>query len=86
MEDFYLHEEILMLDAGPIRRNRVRRDHFAEMSDSEFVALTRFSKDGVERLAARLADRLQSPTQRNNPLTPFDQVGYTAIKYNKGDI
>ena len=45
MEEFYLHEEILMLDGWPIRRNRVRRDHFAEMSDSEFVALTRCSKE-----------------------------------------
>ena len=75
MEDFYLHKEILMLDAAQNRRNRVRRDHFTDLSDFEFVALTRFSKEGVERLAARLAHRLQSPTQRNTPLTPFDQVG-----------
>ena len=26
MEDFYLRKEILLLDAGPIRRNRVRRE------------------------------------------------------------
>ena len=57
MEDFYLHEDILMLDAGPNRRNRVRRDHFTHLSDFKFVAHTRFSKDGVERLAARLAYR-----------------------------
>ena len=74
MDDIYLREEVLMIEPGPNRRMRERRDHFSDLSDPEFLALTRFSKDGVERLAARLAHRLQSPTQRNNPLTPFDQV------------
>ena len=74
MEDFYLHDEILMLPGDPQRRVRVRRDHFLEMSDGEFVALTRFTKEGVLTMAARLEGRLQSATARGNPLTPVDQV------------
>ena len=79
MEDFYLHEEMLMLPGegqvapGP-RRMRQRRDHFTDMSDREFKALTRFTKEGVERLAGRLEGRLQSATARNPPLTPLEQV------------
>ena len=73
MEELHLLEELDMLPDGG-RFDRVRRDLFETLSDKEFFALTRFTKDGVRRLTERLDARLRTQSNRGQPVPPVDQV------------
>ena len=74
MEELYLMEEVEMLANGEWRWRRVRRDLFETLSEKEFIALTRFTKDGVKRLAERLNAHLRTDNNRGHPVPPADQV------------
>ena len=74
MEEVYLLEEVIMLPDGQRRFRRTRRNLFDSLSEKEFVALTRFTKDGVLRLTERLGAHLTTDSNRGQPVNPADQV------------
>ena len=63
-----------MLPDGQRRFRRTRRNLFDSLSEKEFVALTRFTKDGVLRLTERLGAHLTTDSNRGQPVNPADQV------------
>ena len=75
MEEAFLYEEVLMApDEGERERYQPRRDLFEYDNDREFERRTRFTKDGVRRLAARLEPYLGHETNRGLPVSVIDQV------------
>ena len=72
MEDLYLTEEAEMVPVRQSRR-RVRRDIF-DLPDFDFYRTTRFTKDGVRDLTARLEHHLVHADGRGVPITPLHQV------------
>ena len=57
MEDYYLMEEVMMVPQRTARR-RMRNDFFL-LPDYDFYRTTRFTKDGVRDLTARLEPHLE---------------------------
>ena len=74
MEDVFLFEEVLMVPDGGERRYQPRRNLFEYDTDSQFERRTRFTKEGVQRLAARLEPYLDHETNRGLPVSVVDQV------------
>ena len=58
MEELQFIEELGMLAPAEERIPYVRRNLLEEMNDADFFAFTRFTKDGVRRLAGLLDARL----------------------------
>ena len=78
MEDFLLVEEIFMLpEIGERRRYQPRRNLFQYDTDRQFVRRTRFTKEAVQRLAARLEPYLAHENNRGLPVSAIDQVNVT---------
>ena len=72
MEDYYLMEEAMMV---PERTSRRRfRNNFFQLPNFDFYRTTRFTKDGVRDLTARLEPHLDHETGQGVPLTPLHQV------------
>ena len=74
MEDYYLMEEVMMVPQRTARR-RMRNDFFF-LPDYDFYRTTRFTKDGVRDLTARLEPHLEHENGRGMPITPLHQVGH----------
>ena len=73
MDDYYLMEEAIMVSQRTARR-RFRNDFF-KLPDSDFYRMTRFTKDSVRDLKARLEPHLMHANDRGMPITPLHQVG-----------
>ena len=72
MEDIYLMEEAIMV---PDRQNRRRtRTDLMNLPDFLFYQTTRFTKDGVRDLTARLEHHLEHENGRGVPIAPLHQV------------
>ena len=76
MEELHYVQEIMMLPEEEERVRRVRRNLFEELSEKEFVALTRFTKEGVRTLKERLDVHPRSENGRGQPVSPADQVQF----------
>ena len=72
MEDLYLMEEVMMIQER-VGRRRTRNDFF-ELPNFDFYRTTRFTKDGVRDLTARLEEHLVHQDARGCPVTPLHQV------------
>ncbi|KAK3886785.1 hypothetical protein Pcinc_009105 [Petrolisthes cinctipes] len=58
----------------PRRNFRARRDILEELSDAELLKRYRFDREGIMFITDLVRDELQSPTNRNVPITPEMKV------------
>lgn len=65
------------------RRRKITkpRINFENLTDPEFMEKFRFDKAGIESILIRIGGQLAYDSQRNNPLTPQQQLLFTLRWY-----
>ena len=81
MEEVFLFEEIMTIPEIRRRRYLPRRNLFGYDTDRDFVRRTRFTKEAVQRLVARLEPYLGHETNRGLPVSVIDQVNKSQCTY-----